>query len=451
VIGGVAVVTIVGRPNVGKSALFNRMVGSQRAIVDDVPGVTRDRLVAPAAHGGRRFLCVDTGGFHAEPDGAGALAARVRETALAAVGEADVIACVVDGQAGALPADMALVRLLMRTGKPLVIAVNKLDVPSQDTLLADFHRAGVAEMVATSAAHRRGITELLDALVAKLPATPAEPTAPDGATRVALIGRPNVGKSSLLNRLCGEERALVSPEPGTTRDVVDTPVVLDDRPYVFVDTAGVRRRGRVTDPIERHGAVRALAALERADIVLVVLDATDGMTEQDARLAGRALEAGRGVILLANKWDLVPDDARTAILRHSALTSAHPGLAHLPIVPASALRGDGLERLPAALRRVERSFDRVFQTAHLNRALQAALREHGLASGHRRAARVFYATQTRRRPPEVTVFVNDPGAVPTAYRRYLAKRLAEAFDLSGVALRVTYRRRRAERAQAVRR
>jgi GTP-binding protein len=451
VIGGVGLVVIVGRPNVGKSALFNRIVGAQRAIVDDVPGVTRDRLVAPVAHGCRRFLCVDTGGFHAQPDRAAALGARVRETALAAVAEADVIVCVVDGQAGALPDDVALVRLLLRTGKPLVIAVNKLDVPSQDALLADFHRAGVAEVIATSAAHRRGISELLDAVVAKVPATPTEAPAPDDATRVALIGRPNVGKSSLLNRLCGEERALVSPEPGTTRDVVDTRVVLDGRPYVFVDTAGVRRRGRVTDPIERHGAVRALAALERADVVLLILDATDGMTEQDARLAGRALEAGRGVILVANKWDLVPDDVRRAIVRRSALTRAHPGFAHLPVVPVSALQGDGLERLPPALRQVERSFDRVFQTASLNRALQAALREHGLTSGRRRAARVFYATQTRRRPPEVTVFVSDPGDVPAAYRRYLAKRLAEAFDLSGVALRLTCRRRRSEREQAARR
>jgi GTPase len=187
--GGVGVVVVVGRPNVGKSALFNRLVGAQRAIVDDVPGVTRDRLVAVASHGDRRFLCVDTGGFHADPDRSGALSAQVRETALAAVEEGDVIVCVVDGQSGALPDDVALVRLLMRTGKPLVIAVNKLDVPSQDALLADFHRAGVAEVIATSAAHRRGITELLDAVVAKLPDTPAEPAPPDGATRVALIGR----------------------------------------------------------------------------------------------------------------------------------------------------------------------------------------------------------------------------------------------------------------------
>ena len=450
-IGGVGVAVVVGRPNVGKSALFNRLVGAQRAIVDDVPGVTRDRLVAVASHGDRRFLCVDTGGFHADPGRSGALAAQVRETALAAVEEGDVIVCVVDGQSGALPDDVALVRLLMRTGKPLVIAVNKLDVPSQDALLADFHRAGVAEVIGTSAAHRRGITELLEAVVAKLPDTPVEPAPPDGATRVALIGRPNVGKSSLLNRLCGEERALVSPEPGTTRDIVDTRIVLEGRPYVFVDTAGIRRRGRITDRIERHGAVRALAALERADVVLLVLDASEGMTEQDARLAGRALEAGRAVVLVANKWDLVEQDARRAAAQRRALTSGHPGLAHLPVVPVSALHGDGVERLLATLRRVERSFDRVFQTATLNRALQAAVREHAPASVRGRAPRIFYATQTRRRPPEVTVFVSDPGDVPAAYRRYLANRFSEAFGLAGVALRVTCRRRRAERERAARR
>jgi len=237
-IGGVGVVVIVGRPNVGKSALFNRLVGSQRAIVDDVPGVTRDRLVAVASHAGRRFLCIDTGGFHAGADRAGSLAERVRGAALAAIEDADVIVCVVDGQAGALPDDTALVRLIARAGKPLVMAVNKLDVPSQDVQMADFHGSGAEELLAVSAAHRRGLPELLDAVTARLPAAPVEPASTEGVTRMALVGRPNVGKSSLLNRLCGEERALVSPEPGTTRDVIDTPLTIDERAYLLLDTAG---------------------------------------------------------------------------------------------------------------------------------------------------------------------------------------------------------------------
>jgi GTP-binding protein len=344
-----------------------------------------------------------------------------------------------------VPDDVGLARLLMRTGKPLVVAVNKLDVPSQDVQLADFHQLGT-ELVSTSAAHRRGLTELLDAVTARLPAAPAEPAAPDGATRIALVGRPNVGKSSLLNRLCGQERALVSAEPGTTRDTIDTRIEVAGRPYVVIDTAGIRRRGRITDRIEGHGAVRALAALERADVVLVVLDASEGMTDQDARLAGRALEAGRGVVIVANKWDLVARDRRAAASAREALTRAHPGLQQLPVVLVSALSGEGVEALFPVVRRVERSFERELQTAALNRALQAAVQEHAPPSPGGRAVRLFYATQTARRPPEVAVFVSDPAAVPAAYRRYLANRFAAAFGLSGIALRVVCRRRRPEGA-----
>jgi GTP-binding protein len=446
-IGGVAVVVVVGRPNVGKSALFNRIVGTSRAIVDDVPGVTRDRLVAPASHGGRRFLCVDTGGFHADAErGGAALGARVRDTALRAVDDADVVVCVVDGQAGALPDDLALLRLFKRAGKPIVVAVNKLDIPSQDGQIADFLRTGATALIATSAAHRRGISELLDAVVACLPAAPVEPAPSDGATRVALVGRPNVGKSSLLNRLCGHERALVASEPGTTRDTIDTALTIEGRPYVLIDTAGIRRRGRVTDRVEKHGAVRALAALERADVVLLVIDGSEGMTDQDARLAGRALEAGRGVVVVANKWDLVAADRRAVAARRENLMRAHPGLAYLPVVPLSAVSGEGVERLFPVLRRVERSFDRDFQTATLNRVLQAAVREHAPASVQGRPPRLLYATQTGRRPPEVTVFVSEPKAVAAAYRRYLANKFTEAFGVSGMALRVVCRRSRPERA-----
>jgi GTP-binding protein len=441
-IAGVGVVVVVGRPNVGKSALFNRLVGSQRAIVDDEPGVTRDRLVAPASYANRRFLCVDTGGFHADGSGEAPLAGRVRETALRAVDDADVVLFVVDGPAGVLPDDVALVRRLLQTGKPVVVAVNKLDVPSQDGLREDFHRLGKVDLIGTSAAHRRGLPELVEALAERLPPDPVLAAGGEGTTRVALVGRPNVGKSSLLNRLCGEERALVAAEPGTTRDTIDTPVTIGGRPYVVVDTAGIRKRGKVTDPIERHGAVRALAALERADVVLLVIDATDGLTDQDARLAGRALEAGRGVVVVANKWDLVAPERRRGLLRKGELSQGHPGLALLPVVPLSALHGEGLDALAPVLRRVEQSFNRELQTATVNRAVQAAVRAHAPIGVRGRALRIYYATQTGRRPPEITVFINDPRALTPAYRRYLANRLTETFGLAGVALRVTGRRRR---------
>jgi GTP-binding protein len=445
VIGGVAVVALLGRPNVGKSALFNRIVGAQRAIVDDVPGVTRDRLVAAAAHAGRRFLCIDTGGFHADVSQKDAsLAARVREAALAAAEDADVLVCVVDGQAGLLPDDEALVRLLERTGRPLVLAVNKIDVPQQEDRALEFHRTGAARLVATSAAHRRGLGALLDAVTAALPPALAEPSDTEGASRLALIGRPNVGKSSLLNRLCGAERALVSPEPGTTRDTIDTLIERDGRRYLLLDTAGIRRRGRVTDRIERHGAVRALAALERTHVALVVLDASAGMTDQDARLIGRALEAGRALVLVANKWDLVPAEARTAAAFREAVRGAHPGLADLPLAPLSALTGEGVDRLWAIVHRVEKAYDRSIPTATLNRGLRAAVNAHEPPTDHGRAVRFLYATQTGRRPPEITIFSSNPAAVAGAYRRYLSNRLGAAFGLDGIPLRLVFRRRHGE-------
>ena len=441
-IAGVAVMALVGRPNVGKSALFNRLVGEQRAIVDDVPGVTRDRLMATVHHGERRFLCMDTGGFLADvPRDAAAMEAHVRAAALRAVAEADALVCVVDAQAGLLPVDAALVRLLARTGKPLLVAVNKVDTPAHEAAVAEFHRLG-RPLVSTSAAHRRGLAELLAAVAASLPA--AEPPADSGdATRLALIGRPIVGKSSLLNRLTDSERVVVSPQPGTTRDTIDMPLVVDGRRYLLVDTAGIRRRGRIADRVEGHGAVRALAALARADVVLLVLDATDGMTEQDARLAGRALEAGRGIVVVANKWDLLPPEEQRPATFAARVRAAHPGLAELPCLGVSARTGEGLERLFPLVRRVERSFDREIRTADLNRVLQAAVAEHAPPGRHGRPARLLYATQTGRRPPTITIFGSAPGGLPAAYRRYLEHRLASALRLTGVPLRLVFRSRHA--------
>src|SRR5881628_2863925 len=435
---GLPLVVLVGRPNVGKSTLFNRLVGAHRAIVDDAPGVTRDRLVAPAAHAGRTFLCVDTGGFTAEPPrDRAALAARVRAQTLAAVAEADCVLCVLDGAAGLAPEDRETVRLLRRSGKPVVYAVNKLDTP------------GVEPLLPVSAAHGRGVADLLDALGAALPeAAPAGEEA--RGTRLALIGRPNVGKSSLLNRLLGAERTIVAPEPGTTRDAIDTPLIVAGRPYVLIDTAGIRRRGKVREPLERHGAVRALGTLARADLVLAVLDAAEGMTDQDARLVGRAWEAGRGIVLLANKWDLVPPARRDRAAFRAALVAAHPAFAELPLLCVSAATGEGLGDLFPLVARVERAYAAELPTPALNRALAAAVAATPPPSPGGKALRFFYATQTGRRPPAVTVFASAPALVPAAYARYLVGRLAEAFRLTGVPLRLALRTRRAVSAPRAR-
>ena len=447
---GLPVVAIVGRPNAGKSTLFNRLVGARRAIVDDAPGVTRDRVVAAAAHAGRAFLCVDTGGFTAEPPrDRAALAARVRAQTLAAVAEADCVLCVLDGAAGLAPEDRETVRLLRRSGKPVVYAVNKLDTPGRDPLLHDFQALGVEPLLPVSAAHGRGVAELFDALGAALPEAAPEASEARG-TRLALIGRPNVGKSSLLNRLLGAERTIVAPEPGTTRDAIDTPLVVAGRPYVLIDTAGIRRRGKVREPLERHGAVRALGTLARADLVLVVLDAAEGMTDQDARLVGRAWEAGRGVVLLANKWDLVPPARRDRASFRDALVAAHPAFAGLPLLCVSAETGEGLGDLFPLVARVERAYEAVLPTPALNRALEAAVAATPPPSPGGKALRFFYATQTGRRPPAVTVFASAPALVPAAYTRYLVGRLTEAFRLTGVPLRLALRTRRAVSAPRAR-
>jgi len=438
------VVAIVGRPNVGKSTLFNRIVRARRAIVDDAPGVTRDRVLAAAAHAGRAFLCVDTGGFHAAPPrDAAALAAQVRAQTLGAIATADCVVCVFDGPAGIAPEDRETVDLLRKSRKPVVFVVNKIDTAGREPLLGDFYAAGVDELLPVSAAHGRGFEAVLDAIVARLPGVSAVASDESPGARLALIGRPNVGKSSLLNRVLGEERVIVAPEPGTTRDAIDTPIRVGGRPYVLIDTAGIRRRGKIRETLERHGAVRALGTLARTDVVLVVLDAAEGMTDQDARLTGRAWAAGRGLLLLANKWDLVPRERRDARAFRERLVAAHRGFATLPLLCVSAKTGEGLVDLFPMVARIERAYDAALATPALNRALAAAVGEHPPPSPGGRALRFYYATQTARRPPTVTVFTNAPDDVPPAYARYLTGRLAESFSLAGVPLRLLFRPRRA--------
>ena len=454
---GLPVVAIVGRPNVGKSSLFNRLLGARRAIVDDAPGVTRDRVTARASSGGRAFMLVDTGGIGAEaPREEATIGARVRAQTLAAIDEAHCLVCVLDGQAGLLAEDRDVVRLLRRSGKPVLWVVNKIDTGGREPLVGDFWEAGVEEPFAVSAAHGRGIGELRSAIVTALPARDAVPEAARG-TRLALLGRPNVGKSSLLNRLLGSERAVVAPEPGTTRDAVDTLLVVDGRPYVLVDTAGIRKRGHVRDDLERHGAVRALGQIEGADLALIVLDAAEGITDQDARIIGRAWQAGRGVLLLANKWDTVPPARRDATSFRAELTALRPAFASLPVVCVSARTGERIAEIFPRVAAIETAYGATLPTPALNRALRAAVSEHAPASVRGRVPSLLYATQTGTRPPTITIFVSDPAAIMPAYVRYLTTRLRDAFGLVGVPLRVVLRarsasdRRAAGRASAARR
>jgi len=437
------IVAIVGRPNVGKSTLFNRYAGHRRALVADVPGLTRDRLTEEVEIGGRRVLLVDTAGL--DPDAESGVEAAVQAQARAAIEEADAILLVVDGQAGLLPQDAELARTLRRTRKPLAVAVNKVDRPGHAPRVAEFHALGLEPVRGVSAEHGSGAFDLLEELVARLPPG-AEPPARGAELRVALVGRPNAGKSSLLNRILGEERVVVSEVPGTTRDSVDIRVEREGTGFVFVDTAGLRRPGRRDRLGERVAALMAVRAVEEAEIALLVVDAADGPTDQDARILSLVAERGRAAAVVLNKWDLVtaadPEAARRV---RSELERQLPGLSHFPVVQVSAKTGRGVPRLFPLIRRLGEAYRLEIPTAELNRWLQESVARHEPAMGQRgarkRPIKFFYATQTGVAPPTFTLFCTEPEAVQPSYRRFLENRLRERYALEGVPVRLRLRAR----------
>ena len=439
------IIAIVGRPNVGKSTLFNRFAGRHRALVEDTPGLTRDRIVEAVEVGGREILVTDTAGF--DPDADAGLPAAVQAQARAAVAEADGILLVVDGQAGLLPEDERLARELRRSDAPVALAVNKLDHPKHRDRLADFHRLGLEPMEGISAAHGTHAWEILEALVERMPAAPEPEALPEDTVRIAVVGRPNVGKSSLVNRLLGAERVVVSDEPGTTRDAVDTHLERDGAPYVLVDTAGLRRPGRRDTGAERGGALMTLRALERADIAWVVVDAGEGITDQDVKVAGLVRQQGLPAILAANQWDRVggedgpdPQRVRDEIARRLRF------MPDTAVMTLSARTGAGVEKLLPAARALHAVAGREIPTGDLNTWLEEATARHTPAMAQkgvrRRPMRFFYATQTGVHPPSFVLFCTDPGGIQESYVRYLENRLRERFDLHGVPLRLRLRARR---------
>jgi GTP-binding protein len=435
----VACVVLVGRPNVGKSSLFNRIAGGRRAIVEPTPGVTRDPLRATAEWAGRRFELVDTGGLVGPPGDP--LAAEIGQRAEEAIAGADVAVMVVDGQAGLLPADREVAEHLRRWGGPVLLAVNKCE--GWRTSPHEFYALGLGEPLPVSAIHGDGVAELLDAVIDRLPAGAAEgpqPTA--GAVRVALVGRPNAGKSSLVNRLLGRQQLIVSDLPGTTRDAIDVPWSRDGHHFVFVDTPGLRRPARVAQAaeLERLSVARALRAVARADVAVLVLDAQVGVTEQDQRIAGFAYERVRAAVVLLNKWDLVPSgtDGQQFV---AAVRAALP-LGHYALVERTSARtGLGLARLPRLLGQAAAAHAQQLPTAAVNRVLREAVALHAPPAHKGRPLRLFYATQVATRPPTLLCFVNLVEAVRPDYVRYLENRLREAFDLQGSPLRLHFRAR----------
>lgn len=431
------VVAIVGRPNVGKSTLFNRIAGRRLAIVDKVAGVTRDRLYTEAEWENRRFLLVDTGGLDFKKD---FLQQEISQQAVLAVDEADVILFVVDGRAGLHPLDLDVAGILRRTGKPVILVVNKVDT-YQPGLGAEFFALGFGEPVLVSAEHALNLGELLDKTVASLPAAGEEED--PGAVKVAIIGRPNVGKSSVLNAVLGEERVIVSPVPGTTRDAVDTPFQFQGENYILIDTAGIRRKARSGDALEYYSILRALRAVERSDVTLVVFDAGDFLTEQDKKVAGIPHEMGRATVLLINKWDLVENKFQTAREYEERLYTEMAFLRYAPFLFISARTGQRVGKILQEVRRVVKEYNRRVPTGRLNQVLREAVDNYHPPSRKGKQLKIYYATQVKTAPPTIHLWVNNPELVHFSYRRFLENTFRERFGFTGTPLRIIFRRREA--------
>jgi GTP-binding protein len=434
-----SVVAIVGRPNVGKSTLFNRIIGQRRAIVEDFPGVTRDRNYADVTRYDTPFILIDTGGF--EPASEDRLLIQMREQSSLAVEEADVILFVMDGRQGLTPSDVEVAGLLRRSGKPVIPVVNKIDGPKQDDALAEFYALGLADIQAVSAEHGRGIGDLVDLVIAALPEAPASAGTEESEVRLAVVGRPNVGKSSLVNRLLGYERVVADPTAGTTRDSIDTPFVYNQQRYVLIDTAGIRRKGKVSDKLEKFSIIQALKGMDRAHLVLVVIDAAEGVTEQDMTVAGYAYEKGRAVILVVNKWDLVTKDHKTMDQYVEKLRMSFKFLSFAPILFVSALSGQRVARIMQDVERVAKEFNRSISTPALNQVLQEATLSHQPPMHQGKRVKLFYMTQTAVRPPSFVVFANRAEGIHFSYHRYLVNQLREAFGFEGCPIRLDFKDR----------
>jgi GTP-binding protein len=426
------VVAVVGRPNVGKSTLVNRILGRREAVVQDTPGVTRDRVAYDAQWSGQRFTLVDTGGW--EPDARG-LQARVSAQAERAAAAADVVLFVVDGRTGATETDLVVARTLRRANRPVVLAVTKVDDERYEPDAAELWSLGLGEPHPVSGLHGRGSGDLLDAVLQELPDAPAETDVEAGPRRVALVGRQNVGKSSLLNRLTGEERSVVDPVGGTTIDPVDSLVDLGDDTWRFVDTAGLRRRVRQADGMEYYASLRTAAAIEAAEVAVVLLDASEPLSEQDQRVIGEVVEAGRALVIAFNKWDLVDDDRRDQLEREISRDLAR--VAWAPRVNMSARTGRAVDRLATALRTSLESWDTRVSTGRLNTWLSDVVAQTPPPPRGGRAPRVLFATQADIRPPRFVLFTT--GFLEAGYRRFLERRLREDFGFAGTPIEISVR------------
>ncbi|GLI39661.1 ribosome biogenesis GTPase Der [Geobacter hydrogenophilus] len=431
-------VAIVGRPNVGKSTLFNRLVGRRKAIVDDMPGVTRDRNYETVTRFETPFILIDTGGF--EPVSEDRLLQQMREQSQLAMEEADVIIFLMDGRAGLTPSDVEVVEMLRRVKKPVFFVVNKVDGEKLENEAADFYTLGVGTLHTISAEHNRGVIDLMEEVVAALPKSSTRLDDED-ITRIAVVGRPNVGKSSLVNRLLGFERVVANPTPGTTRDSVDTLFACNKKRYLLIDTAGIRRKGKTTQKLEKYSVVDSLRSIERADVVLIVINAEEGVTEQDERIAGYAFEAGKACIFVVNKWDTLAKDNSTLGKFVDQIKTEFKYLSFAPIVFVSAKSGQRINRVMEEVERVMAQYSKRVSTSDLNRVFSEAVEKHHAPLSHGRRVKFYFATQVGTKPPTFVLFTNQPEGVHFSYERYLMNKFREAFDFTGSPLKIIFRGR----------
>jgi GTP-binding protein len=449
------IVALVGRPNVGKSTLFNRIVGQRLAVVHDQPGTTRDRLVAPAEWNGIAFTVVDTGGIEILSDAVAAgrrpgpervlaqdsapFIPLMRAQAEQAIYEADAIIFLTDAAGGLTAGDREVADILRRARCPVFLAANKADNPGLRQAALEFYGLGLGTVYPISALHSTGVADLLDDVVEALP--PSEPETEDDSIKLAIVGRPNVGKSSLLNKLLGEERAIVSPVPGTTRDAIDTYLDWEGTPITLIDTAGIRRRGKIGRDVERYSVLRALRAIQRADVALLVIDGVEGVTAQDAHVASLILDEWASVVVLINKWDAVEKDTHTVAEYTRWVRETLRFLDYVPVLFISALTGQRVHKIvPTALAVQEARFRRI-TTGDLNRLVQNALARHAPPSKRGKRLKIYYVSQPGVDPPAFVFHVNDPDLVHFSYKRYLENRLREAYEFPGTPLRLIFRRR----------
>jgi len=433
------IVAIVGRPNVGKSTFFNKIVGRRISIVEDTPGVTRDRIAAEAEWNGRDFLLIDTGGI--EPDAKDFILSKMRIQAEIAMDTANVILFLVDGRAGVTAADSDVATLLRRKGKDVILVANKIDTANLPDGFYDFYEFGLGHPFPISSTNQLGLGDLLDAIVEKFP---AEADAPDDgdSVHIAIIGKPNVGKSSMVNAILGEERVIVSEEAGTTRDSIDTPFVEDGVRYVLIDTAGIRRRSRVSDDIEKYSVIRALSAIERCDVALLVIDAQDGVTEQDKKIAGLAHEAGKGIIVVVNKWDLIPRETNTMRDYARTVKQELQFMHYAPVLFTSVKKGQRLESVLQTATAVSEMRAMRVSTGQLNSLIADAMLMNNPPSDKGRRLKIYYAAQIGVKPPLFSFQVNDRELMHFSYARYLENKIRDGYGFEGTSIKFVFREKK---------